>query len=498
MKTYFDGKSLFHIASPKSLQSQLVARALFILFGLLVLVGGFQYLFMNNFLFENRASTIRTEIHAIPPDVWTNAMQPEGTSDSDDRLPLYSLGMPAGSTIAIVEPPNHLTTLVDSSNKVGPPALAQSVYNHALSHGFEAGYQVVHSTHEGATLVVLTKVHSSKGSEVLVQVGYPTDRLTDILMRQLAIFAILAAAALIAGLLLLVPAIRQTLIPLSRMIRTVKQINAGNLSERFSITQSHAEIELLASSFNDMLERLDESFEAEREAKERLRQFVADASHELRTPLTSLNGFIEVLRRGAAHRPDQLDTALTSMYSETQRLTKLVQDLLTLARLDQVPKTVSAPTNISETIGDMAPQLHVLAGQRDVLMSLEPNLTLWCDIDGIKQVVLNLVQNAIQYTDDETGRIDITLKRYERYVELSICDNGAGIPEEAILHLFDRFYRVDMSRARRYGGSGLGLAIVQSIVEAHGGSITCKSEVGNGTTFVIQLPLEQHSTDTEV
>jgi two-component system OmpR family sensor kinase len=272
------------------------------------------------------------------------------------------------------------------------------------------------------------------------------------------------------------------------MVRTVRRIDAGSLNERFPATQGQVEIDQLAHSFNGMLERLEASFEAEREAKEQMRRFIADASHELRTPLTSIHGFLEVLLRGAANNPEQLHRALKSMYGESERINKLVQDLLLLAKLDRSPTIRLEEGALDAVIRDMEPQLRLLAGERRVTFELEPNVNGRFDTDKMKQLVLNLFHNAVQHTDAAGGRIDILLRNSGDAMELVISDNGHGIPSEHLPHLFERFYRVDTSRVRKSGGAGLGLSISLSIVELHGGTIGVRSEEGRGTMFTVQLP----------
>jgi two-component system OmpR family sensor kinase len=237
-----------------------------------------------------------------------------------------------------------------------------------------------------------------------------------------------------------------------------------------------------------MLERLEASFTAERETKEQMSRFIADASHELRTPLTSIHGFLEVLLRGAANQPDQLDKALTSMYGESKRLIKLVQGLLLLAKLDRTPHLELKAGLLDTVIQDMEPQLRILAGTRTLSLLLEPNMKCNFDIDSIKQVILNLFHNAVQQTDPEKGHIQISLAEKDNGVQLSIQDNGPGISAIHIPHIFDRFYRSDFSRTRKYGGAGLGLSITKSIVEAHEGTISVASQEGDGSTFQVWLP----------
>ena len=197
--------------------------------------------------------------------------------------------------------------------------------------------------------------------------------------------------ALILGLLAFLPVLKKTLVPLSNLVDTVEQIDGGNLTERFPDHQRQLEIDRLSISFNGMLDRLEFSFEAEKEAKEQMRRFIADASSELRTPLTSIHGFLEVLLRGAAHNPDQLQKALNSMYGESERVNKLVEDLLLLAKLDRTPHIELSSGNLDHVLHEMEPQLRVLAGKRAVSFSSQPPYGCLFNTDKMKQVILNLI-----------------------------------------------------------------------------------------------------------
>ncbi|OWR28682.1 two-component sensor histidine kinase [Saccharibacillus sp. O23] len=324
----------------------------------------------------------------------------------------------------------------------------------------------------------------------MLQIGSPTGPLTAILWRQLAIFGALAALALAGGLALYRPVLRRSLSPLSRMVGTVAEIDAGRLGERFAAQQGQAEIDRLASSFNGMLERLEEAFAAERESQERMRRFIADASHELRTPLTSIRGFLEVLLRGSRISEEQLRGALRSMHGESQRMTKLVEDLLSLVKLDGGPELHLTPIRPAALLAELEDHLRMLAGEREVALNLEAgeSAEVSGDADKLKQIVLNLFGNAVQHTDAQAGRIALNLSAEDGRCILEVQDNGPGIPPELRQKVFERFYRSDESRSRRSGGAGLGLAISLAIAEAHGGTIELDSVPGQGSSFRLVLP----------
>lgn len=476
-----------HFFTPNSLRFQLLARSLLLMAVLLVIIGLFQYVFMREFIYQNKALSMQSQIQAVPPIAWEQML-----SNRADNRPYNSpLFFFQDSTLALVDAEGNFLLIVGSSpDMTMPPQLAKQDYLDALStrNKNKMNYKVVNQTYNDEQLLVLQPIIARGSGERVIQLGVSTKPLKEMLIQQLVIFISLALLALIVGMLAFIPVLRKTLVPLSKMVDTVEQIDAGNLAERLPVEQGQMEIDSLAISFNGMLERLESSFEAEKEAKEQMRRFVADASHELRTPLTSIHGFLEVLLRGAMNQPDKLHKSLLSMYAESERMKKLVMDLLLLAKLDRSPNIQLREGKLDEVIKDIAPQLRVLAGERQVSLRLASNLKCQFDEDKIKQVILNLFHNAVQHTDPEKGHIQISLLSVADGVELSVRDNGAGIPKEYLPYLFNRFYRSDPSRTRKHGGAGLGLAITKSIVELHGGTIRVESVEGEGSVFYVWLP----------
>lgn len=481
------------LLSPQSLRYQLLSRSLLIMSALLLLIGAFQYVLMQKFLYSNRAASIQTQIRSLPPQIWQLIDEWKGRADPHN--PLFSLRIPE-STLAFVDPQGEFHVLFEETSQNAVPKLSDAAYAEAL-HGERnrpPNYTIAKAPNGSKQLVVLQPVMgrdpvTGRGQFIgVVQVGINAAPLQDLLVRQLIIFLGLSIFALLMALMAFLPILRRTLIPLSNMIKTAERINAGNLDERVPLHQGQIEMDKLAASFNDMLERLEVSFASEKEAKEQMRRFIADASHELRTPLTSIHGFLEVLMRGAASNPAQLHRSLTSMYGESERLNKLVQDLLMLAKLDQAPTFELTEGRLDSVLRTMEAQLRLLAGDRQVEVAASEEVWAAFDQDRIKQVILNLFQNAVQHTDPHSGRIRISLESSGEGVELAIQDNGPGIPPEHLPHLFERFYRVDTARSRKQGGAGLGLAITKTLVEAHGGRITCESKPGAGAIFRVWLP----------
>lgn len=533
-----DGRSRWKCLNIRSLRGKLLSISLLLVAVILVVVGILQHIFMKQYTYQNKAESMLNQVISIPPETWRQGglpiPKPEGADqmnasdqasdkraqevqDDDqsgeagkfdegektsgdaagkrDRAPVPMLFLP-GLTLAYVDQEGQYKTLSEWSDGGTAPRLSKAeIEEILLTNQYErklsSNYMIVDNEQGEEQLVVFSPV-PLRHPIGLVQISTATAPMKGELSRQLMIYIVLSLIALTAGSLVFMPLLRKTLQPLSNMVHTVEQINAGNLQQRLSVTEKQEEIDKLASSFNDMLERLEASFEAEKEAKEQMRQFIADASHELRTPLTSIHGFIEVLLRGASKHPEQLDRALKSMYGESERMNKLVHDLLLLAKLDRAPELTASEGKLGLMIDEMEPQLRLLAQQRKVSFDLDCEISCIYDRDKLKQVVLNLFYNAVQHTDPEAGKIKLSLKQHQhKWVQLQVQDNGIGIDDEHIPLLFNRFYRMDPSRARKHGGAGLGLSITKSIIDLHGGRIEVRSDLGSGTTFIVTLPLDQ-------
>jgi two-component system OmpR family sensor kinase len=272
-----------------------------------------------------------------------------------------------------------------------------------------------------------------------------------------------------------------------------------------------------------MISRIERAFSAQHAQEERMRQFIADASHELRTPLTSIRGFTDVLLRGAKNDPEIVEQVLLATRHEAERMSRLVNDLLTLARLDSGRPLELQSLDLVALIGDAVDQARILAGEREVTMrndSGSGRILVSADPDRMKQVMLVLLDNALKYgRQDVSGWVRVRVGQTQRGVFISVSDNGAGISPDDLPHIFDRFYRVQRGEIQRqitshqvavsggsgweiaeiekqmppnrskHEGSGLGLPIAQAIIGAHNGTITVESRLDVGTTFTVQLPL---------
>ncbi|WP_438348028.1 sensor histidine kinase [Paenibacillus sp. FA6] len=489
---------LKRILAPQSLRFQLLTRSLLIMAILLLLVGLLQFIVMKNFIYRKQAETMEAQMQSMPREFFMQVGSgdlPNRSNPNNARL----INPPGGDaflfmpdiSLAWISSAGVYTDVSGSNNNISP-ILSTEEYESILkvsNPNKDTTYKIVQDKNGIEQLVVFRSMGPPNDSYGILQMGMNTAPLQEQVIHQLLIFISLSAIALVAGAALYLPVLLRTLVPLSNIVKAVELTDVGNLAERFPVHQGQEEVERLSISFNGMLERLEISFEAEKEAREQMRRFIADASHELRTPLTSIHGFLEVLLRGAAANPEQLNGALNSMYGESRRVNKLVEDLLLLAKMDRSPQLQLTVIALDELIREMEPQLEILAGDRSININLTCEVQGIYDPDKIKQVILNLFQNAVQHTDSQTGNIMITLVTVGNKAQLAIKDNGPGIHEDHLTHLFERFYRSDSSRTRKYGGAGLGLSITKSIVEAHGGIIRVDSKPGYGATFIVELPI---------
>jgi heavy metal sensor kinase len=278
----------------------------------------------------------------------------------------------------------------------------------------------------------------------------------------------------------------RALAPVNSITRAMRKVNANNLNRRLPVGKARDEISCLAETFNAVLANLEESFG-------KIRQFSGDASHELRTPLTILKGETEVALRWAKH-PDEFRKMLESSMEEIDRMGRIIEDLLTLAKSEAGSKSlVIKPFSLSDLLQGIYLQANILGEAKKIKAHLELDVTeeirLMGDELRLRQVFLNLVANAVNYTPDG-GQIEIALAVVDGEAKVTVSDTGIGIPEEHLSRIFDRFYRVDKARNREDGGTGLGLAIVKSLAEAHGGRIEVASVPGEGTSFTVFLPAQ--------
>jgi two-component system OmpR family sensor kinase len=275
--------------------------------------------------------------------------------------------------------------------------------------------------------------------------------------------------------------------PLEDMARTADAIAGGDLSHRVDHPGEKTETGRLGKALNSMLERIEEAFRAREASEARLRRFAADASHELRTPLTSIQGYTELWRAGGLQSEEELAEAMRRMEQEARRMAALVEDLLLLARLDQHRPLERTGVRLDELAADGVRDARAVEPDRSIEASLEP-VVVAGDEMHLRQVVSNLLTNARVHTPAGAA-VRVSVAVHEGRARLEVADDGPGMDATTVAKVFERFYRADPSRARTGGGTGLGLAIVAAVAEAHGGRAVAHSRPGQGSTFVVELPL---------
>lgn len=319
----------------------------------------------------------------------------------------------------------------------------------------------------------------------LVQVGEDLSAMESTLEHlrlMLLIFSPLALALLSFGGWFLAG---RFLEPVVRITRAARRINAGSLSKRIHVENTQDELAQMAETFNSMLARLEDSFN-------RTRQFSADASHELRTPLAILKGETEVALRWGKD-PEELRQTLLSNLEEIDRMGRIIEDLLLLAKSEAGELRLDIREfSLGDLLQDLYLQGKTLGEPKSIDISLRLEVTEDIRLKGdqfqLHRMLLNLVTNAIKYTPDR-GSVEIRLAVEGSEAVLAVADSGIGIAAEHLPQIFERFYRVDEARNRSVGGTGLGLAIVKSIAEAHEGRVEVASTPGHGSVFTVRLPL---------
>ncbi|HZA23976.1 MAG TPA: ATP-binding protein [Dehalococcoidia bacterium] len=332
----------------------------------------------------------------------------------------------------------------------------------------------------------------------LIQVTRSLERVDQVLgqLRLIAGAGLIVAVGLSSLVVWLTT--RAALGPLEQVIETSEAIGSSrDLARRVDASTSGDEVGRLSSTFNRMLDRLETSARSLQAAYEKLdtalsaqRRFVADASHELRTPLTTIRSNAGLLSQYPQVTPEDRQAAMAQIGQEAERMSRLVDGLLTLARADAGQGLEFQPMALTPVVEDVVSQARILSGGQHLIESkIEPVSPICGHTDSLRQLVLILLENAIKYTQPE-GRIEVGLEEDAGLAVLRVADNGIGISPEDLPHIFERFYRADDSR--KAGGTGLGLPIAQWIVEQHGADIDVISTFGQGTTFTVGFPLDNH------
>ncbi len=504
VSTIQPGERLNMILGKLPLRRRLALVFFGLLLILLVALGALITLTEEHALLSNEADALRNQVNLVQRSLPRRAGPPSTTLPSD------TTAIPSDVLLELDGVTQRLTSgevrasifstagalIVTGDNSFAPIVSPTADQLNAVVSAKEAqsSYLVDYAPDGSRQLVLIAPIVYEGQMVGLLVVSTPTapfDNTVFVTRIVLAIGIFLALGIAAALMWVLVGA---ALAPLTQMQQTSTRIAEGDLSLRLSEPGTDDEIGQLARSFNYMVAQLEATFA-------RQQHFIADASHELRTPLTALRGSLEMQMIGAAQDdPAAHRRLIRGMWAETRRMQRLVDDLLTLSRIDDHRLELRPePVDIIALMGDICEETNHIATGQTIVAEYRDNFeaeniqTILVDPDRLRQILLNLITNAIKYTP-ENGTIAIAARLYNQSsaIEFSVRDTGIGIPADALPHVFDRFYRVDFARARQGkqpGGSGLGLAIVRGLVEAMGGSISIKSVEGQGTIATFWLPV---------
>jgi len=380
--------------------------------------------------------------------------------------------------------PDHFTGFSDQPNA--------TIATYFTAPSIQSGGPAFRVLVTKATLIDNATGGSQKVFSVVAEpLGGTANTLHSLLLIELAVTAGALVLALAGGWWL----VRLGLRPLADVERTADAIAAGNLDQRVPGADDTTEVGRLARALNVMLERIEAAFAARlasearlKESDRHLRQFVADASHELRTPIAAVAAYAELFERGASQNAEDLPRVISGIRSETARMERLVDDLLTLARLDEGAPLQIVPTELVALCADAVHTAMTVGPAWPVTFTAAHPVEVMGDPTRLRQVIDNLLANVRAHTPEGTTA-GVHVHQVGPEARVVVRDTGPGMPADDAARVFERFYRVDSARDRAHGGTGLGLSIVSAIVTAHGGTVSATSAPGQGMAVTVSLPV---------
>jgi heavy metal sensor kinase len=383
-----------------------------------------------------------------------------------------------GTLVRILDEKGQTTYISPAFHALSLPPNSFTTPLHGMS------WQDTITAYNGQAVRVYSVALSDNGTVFgVLQVGESLAQLTATLQSITIALLIITPFVLLLGAIGSYWLAKRAFRPVLQLTRTTREIKAGDLHRRVPVPRARDEVYELALTFNEMIGRLDQAFTQQR-------RFVADASHELRTPITVIRSITDVALEEPRDFEDCVE-ALSDINAETERLSHLINDLLVLARADEEQLPLEQePVRLDLLACDVAATMEPLALERGIKLQVQmlSPVVVPGDTARLIQVIMGLVDNALAYTN-AGGTVSLGVEVHGGLARLVVRDTGIGIAEENIAHIFERFYRADPARSRLISGSGLGLAIADRVVRAHGGSITVESQVDQGSTFTITLPL---------
>ena len=412
---------------------------------------------------------------------------PDAGATGDPPLSPYYVGVVRGDEVVFVRSPDvHGPGEPDDGDDGPVPEVDAAEAREAAEAGADGQVFTVGSDVAGERF----RVRATTGDDGQVRVAaISLDDVDAAIGRMVAVEVVATGVVLAILALVAFWVLRLGVRPLKSMTRTASAIAGGaDLAQRVPAAPAGTEAGELGTALNTMLARLERAFAEQQASEERLRRFVADASHELRTPVATIRGYAELHRRGGLDDPTARDQAMRRTEAEARRMGELVDDLLLLARLDQGRALERDAVDLGVLAVDAAADARAMAPGRPVRATTAAGVVVDGDEHRLRQVVANLVRNALVHTPGDAA-ITVTSRRDGGRGVVEVRDTGPGLDSEHAARAFERFYRGDPGRARDTGGSGLGLAIVRAVAMAHGGSASLDSAPGRGTTVRVEIPL---------
>jgi two-component system OmpR family sensor kinase len=467
-----------------SLRARLVIGLLALAAVGLVLLSGITYFEQRHSLYDRvdqqARAALRIGQRPQPFDPSGGIGEPNGGDGEGRGADHAPGGGPAGGTWTLIRDAQGATTF---SQCPGCYTAKPPTFPKALPTG---SIQTVKAQNSGTRYRVLAQPSVNGATRI---VAVPLTEAEDTLNGLLRILALVVVGILLALGALAWWLVRIGLRPLERIGDTAGAIAGGNLSQRIADETPRTEVGRLGLALNQMLDRLEESFAKQRASEDRLRTFLADASHELRTPLASIRGYAELFRIGAAREPADTEKAMSRIESEAARMGVLVEDLLTLARLDEVRDVIREDVDLTRLAGDAVDDARATAPDRDIDLRSAGRAHVEGEPHQLRQILANLLRNALVHTPPGTS-VEVTVRPDGPMTVLEVRDHGLGLPTDENDALFERFWRAEHGRERGKAGAGLGLAIVAGIVAAHGGEVHAENAVGGGARFTVRLPAQ--------
>jgi len=473
----------------KSLYTKLVLIMLLLIVSLMAVVGAFLMNEIRAFYLDDFYEKMKTvfEDPEIAESLYSAADSDTAANDMAEVLWAYSgrLGIDSRSRNYYILKGNTGTVLTGSDSEAESLEITPNIYTAiAGEEGYvsdrSASYMDVALPFQGAKATYIVYIKDNKSA-----VSGLSSALLGILLRALLIGLIISA---LLSLLLA----KAMVTPIQNLTKAAERVAAGDFSSKPN-SDSHDEIGVLTRTFNSMAAKLEKTLDDLKKSEAMRREFVANVSHELRTPITSIRSYAETLQDAGNMPTETKQEFLSVIVNESDRMTKIVQDLLMLSRFDVGNIEFSFKRfSFEKSLHDVYSAMLLEAQNHRHRFTLElktPIPDIIGDTARLEQVLINMVSNAIKYTRDG-GSISMIAGSKDDIVWVSVRDNGIGIPKEDVGKVFDRFYRVDKARSRESGGTGLGLSIAKEIVNRHSGTIELTSRQGKGTVITMTLPVE--------